>query len=80
MYSFYCIIIDFENGKQDGQLRLSDGGSTSGRIEIAVNGYWGTVCSQNFDKAAADVACRELGFDQSLKITRKLVNTSHNSL
>ena len=74
------IIIDFGNGKQDGQLQLSDGGNNYGRIEIAINGYWGTVCSQNFDKAAADVACREMGFNESLKINRKLVNIFHKSL
>jgi len=35
--------------------------------------YWGTVCSKNFNKAAADVACKALGFNESIKITPKLV-------
>lgn len=67
------IIIDFANGKVDGHLRLADGGSNYGRVEIAIDGYWGTVCSNNFTKAAADVACRELGFTESVQFTRKLV-------
>ena len=67
-------IIDFENGKMDGAVRLTDGGSNYGRLEIAIDGYWGTVCSANFDKAAANVACKQLGFNESFSITKKLVN------
>ena len=33
----------------------------------------GEQCSKNFNKAAADVACKELGFNESIKITPKLV-------
>ena len=66
------IFVDFENGKNDGHIRLTDGGLNYGRLEIAVDGYWGTVCSTNFDEAAADVACKQLGFNNSLAITRKL--------
>lgn len=45
------------------ELRLVDGTSpTSGRLELAVNGLWGTaVASRQFDDAAATVACRQLG-------------------
>ena len=68
------IFIDFENGKTDGLLRLTDGGYNYGRLEIAIDGYWGTVCSTNFDKAAADVACKQLDFDESFNITKKLVD------
>lgn len=78
--SLIFIIIDFANGKVDGRLRLSDGGYNYGRLEIAVDGYWGTVCSAKFHKAAANVACKELGFDESLKITRKLVNFSKHTI
>lgn len=68
------IIPDYANGEVDGQLRLVDGGGTNdGRIEISLDGYWGTVCSENFDKSAADVACKELGFNESINITQKLV-------
>lgn len=65
------IIIDYKNGKADGHLRLADGGVNYGRLEIAVNGYWGTVCSDGFTKTAADVACKELGFGKSLRFMRK---------
>jgi len=50
-----------------GDLRLvrrsfSDGSYISGRLEIFIRGRWGTVCSDSFGFADADVACRQLGF------------------
>ncbi len=35
---------------------------STGRLEIFINRQWGTVCSDGFDIADADVACRQLGF------------------
>ena len=50
-----------------GDLRLvqgtiADSTFTSGRLEIYVNGQWGTICDDFFDRNDALVACRELGF------------------
>ncbi|KAG2424121.1 hypothetical protein HXX76_014795 [Chlamydomonas incerta] len=43
------------------QLR---GGSdrTQGRLEVYLDGKWGTVCSLGFDASAVDTVCRQLGF------------------
>jgi len=55
----------------DSQLRLADGTVNNGRLEVTVNGLWRKVCSENFDKSVADVACRQLGLNESLRIITK---------
>ncbi len=40
-----------------------------GRVEICLNGLWGTVSSSSFDSRDATVACRELGFLQAGLVT-----------
>lgn len=61
----------------DGDLRLSDGNtsenSASGRLEILVNGQWGTVCSVDFELSDANVACKQLGYKSAAHIIIGLV-------
>ena len=33
-----------------------------GRLEVFLNGTWGTVCTRGFDFYEGDIVCRELGF------------------
>lgn len=40
-------------------VRLSNG--TSGRVEVQVNGEWGSVCAYKFDLVDAAVVCQQLG-------------------
>ena len=47
------------------ELRLVDGDLPSnGRVEVCVNGQWGTVCDNNnyWSEVDAQIVCRQLGY------------------
>ena len=46
----------------NGEIRLRDGfDEYQGRVEVCHGGVWGTVCHNDWDKADAQVVCRQLG-------------------
>ena len=53
--------------QNNGDIRLvnhwKDGFSAySGRLEIFIDGQWGTICGKRITKTVAEAACRQFGF------------------
>ena len=46
----------------EGAIRLVDGSSgREGRVEVCMDGHWGTVCSNAWTEEDAYVVCRQTG-------------------
>lgn len=52
-------------------MRQQSRGWIQGRVEVYINGEWGTVCDDGWNSAAATVVCRQLGFPHVVRATKK---------
>ncbi|XP_025102816.1 uncharacterized protein LOC112569287 isoform X2 [Pomacea canaliculata] len=62
--SFGQLAFPFKINRKAGLLpaRVVSGVGWEGRLEILANGFWSTVCDDDFGKEEAQVACRMLGY------------------
>ena len=61
---------------QEGDIRLADGLiDNEGRVEFCVNGVWGSVCTDGWDKTDAHIVCTQLGHPElgELEIVSKVL-------
>ena len=75
LFSLLRVTINLLVCSTDWEMRLVNGGSSlEGRLEVCLNGVWGTICDQSWDDTDAGVVCSQMGHSargKNLLITLK---------
>ena len=76
IYTFNLVFAEQANCT-NGEVRLVDGvGPHEGRVEVCVNEVWGTICSNSWSTADANVVCRQLRYlplGLTIKINKQIL-------
>ena len=61
--STFMYILTVPQCYSNGNVQLVGGASSNeGRVEVCVNGMWGTVTNSGWDSREATVVCKQLGY------------------
>ena len=47
---------------KNGSIRLGDGATLRGRVEVCINSTWFAICDHHWTKDEAKVVCSQLGY------------------
>ena len=71
------ILHNFVGTCTHGAIRLVNGTySDEGRVEVCINGVWGTVTSDWWNVPDAKVACRQLGYTDKCELETTTITTT----
>ena len=66
-------------GCSHGSIRIVGGSnSREGRVEVCLNGLWGTVCDDSWSQIDANIVCWQLGYSNAGIFYSQLSCASHS--
>ena len=58
----FPLVYYYHSTCNNGDIRLGDENILKGRVEVCINGTWGTICDHYWTDNEASVVCSQLGY------------------